>query len=95
MNDSKSIKSETQTASQTLEQRLKLDEMRTESESIKLLHGGIGGNRVMTFVPKSTNNEKQEMINEAKQSELKNHLKERKSLVRRAKGLKFSKKSFN
>lgn len=80
-------------ANRTFEQRLKR-ENRSDAggESIKLLHGGIGGNRVMTFVPKTDSTEKTEK-EEARQNQLKTHLKERRSLVRRASGLRFSRKN--
>lgn len=79
---------------QTFEQRLKLEQINSDGESLKLLHGGIGGNRVMSFVPKASGREKeQQERSEAQQNKLKDHLTERKKLARKAKGLKFSRKT--
>ncbi|XP_017494912.1 PREDICTED: nucleolar protein 10-like, partial [Rhagoletis zephyria] len=53
------------TAKQTFEQRLRSSEQQQQQssggsgESARLLHGGIGGNRVMTFTPSSSGRERE------------------------------------
>lgn len=83
---------------QTFEQRLKRDD-RSGEELMRLLKGGVTGNRVMTFIPKArtdNRNNKETLEKEEKRKvELKAHLTERKQLARRAKNLKFNRKKFS
>lgn len=79
----------------TFEQRLALEEKNNQKESIKLLHGGIGGNRVMTFIPNAElNKDKKSQKDIDKEKEVRDHVKERRKLARRATGLKFSRNRF-
>ena len=82
---------------QTFEQRLRNEGSQNGGkgrEESRLLHGGIGGNRVMTFTAKPSSRDcEKEQRNQTIKDRMVEHIKERKMVARKATGFRFTKKS--